>query len=170
MYSPFPTTSCRTRDNQYCSSIIHMWICSCREVQFINNKVCLLTPRFLHPLTPFCSALTDISKSISLYLHDEKSAYRVLAIDLCSRGFHVWQHYIDAIEILRSLFNLATNTRKDAISTQNVAVQARAAVLSIAANNTPLFITTLCLDILTPLTLEHRRSVMQIVAYLIRKV
>jgi len=112
----------------------------------------------------------DISKSISLYLHDEKSIYRVLGIDLCSRGFNVWQHYVDSMEILRSLFDLATNVRKDSISIQNVGSQARLAVLSIASNNMPLFMGTLCLDILTPPTVEHRRSVMQILAFLIKKV
>lgn len=112
----------------------------------------------------------DISKSISLYLHDEKSIYRVLGIDLCSRGFNVWQHYVDSMEILRSLFDLATNARKDLISIQNVGSQARLAVLSIASNNMPLFMGTLCLDILTPPTVEHRRSVMQILAFLIKKV
>jgi len=106
---------------------------------------------------------------VSLYLQDDKSSYKVLAIDLCSRGFHVWQHYVDAIDILRSLFNLATNTRKDSVDVQNIAAQARSAVLHIASNNTPLFMTTLSLDILTPPDLDHRRSVLQIVAFLIRK-
>ncbi|KAJ7726520.1 hypothetical protein B0H16DRAFT_1592489 [Mycena metata] len=115
------------------------------------------------------SALTDISKSIALYLHDEQSLYRVLAIDLCSRGFHIWQHYIDAMEILRALFTLATSSRKESISTQNPGPQARLAVLQIASNNTPLFMTTLALDILNPLGVDHRKSVMQIVAFLIRK-
>ena len=116
------------------------------------------------------SALTDISKSIALYLHDEKSLYRVLAVDLCSRGFHVWQHYIDAREILRSLFTLATTSRKDFINLQNIGAQARLAVLQIASSHTGLFMTTLGLDILHAPTLEDRKSVMQIVAYLIRKV
>ncbi|KAJ6584436.1 hypothetical protein B0H19DRAFT_1105047 [Mycena capillaripes] len=115
------------------------------------------------------SALTDISKSIALYLHDEQSLYRVLAIDLCSRGFHIWQHYIDAMEILRALFTLATSSRKEMISAQNAGPQARLAVLQIASNNTALFMTTLALDILNPLGVEHRKSVMQIVAFLIRK-
>lgn len=119
---------------------------------------------------PLGSALTDISKSIALYLHDEKSLYRVLAIDLCSRGFQVWQHYIDAMEILRALFTLATGSRKDSINIQNIGTQARLAVLQIASSDTPLFMTTLGLDILNPLSLEHRKSVLQIVAYLIRKV
>ncbi|KAJ7626280.1 hypothetical protein DFH06DRAFT_737359 [Mycena polygramma] len=115
------------------------------------------------------STLTDISKSIALYLHDEQSLYRVLAIDLCSRGFHIWQHYIDAMEILRALFTLATSSRKEMISAQNAGPQARLAVLQIASNNTALFMTSLALDILNPLGVEHRKSVMQIVAFLIRK-
>ncbi|KAJ7196115.1 hypothetical protein GGX14DRAFT_700624 [Mycena pura] len=115
------------------------------------------------------NALIDISKSIALYLHDEQSLYRVLAIDLCSRGFHIWQHYIDAMEILRALFTLATSSRKETITAQNAGPQARLAVLQIASNNTALFMTTLALDILNPVGVEHRKSVMQIVAFLIRK-
>ncbi|KAJ7068638.1 hypothetical protein C8F01DRAFT_1118822 [Mycena amicta] len=115
------------------------------------------------------NALTDISKSIALYLHDEQSQYRVLAIDLCSRGFHIWQHYIDSMDILRALFTLATSSRKETITAQNAGPQARLAVLQIASNNTAVFMTTLALDILNPLGLEHRKSVLQIVAFLIRK-
>lgn len=74
------------------------------------------------------------------------------------------------MEILRSLFNLATNSRKEAISPHGAGPQARAAVLQIAASNTPLFMTTLALDILTPRSVEHRKCVMQLVAFLIRKV
>ncbi|RXW25374.1 hypothetical protein EST38_g529 [Candolleomyces aberdarensis] len=114
-------------------------------------------------------ALTDITKSLTLYLHDEDSNHRVLAIDICSKGFHVWQRYIDAMEILRALFSLATGVRKDSISVQNVAAQARTAVLTLATNHTALFMSTLCLDVLNPPSLEHRRSVMQIIAFLIRK-
>ncbi|KAI4523652.1 WD40 repeat-like protein [Schizophyllum commune Loenen D] len=113
--------------------------------------------------------LTDISKSVALYLHDEHSTHRVLAIELCANGFHVWQHYVDAMEILRALFMLATSAKKDSISTQNPSAQARAAILSIASAATPLFMTTLSLDVLSPSTAEHRRSVMQVVAFLIRK-
>lgn len=65
---------------------------------------------------------------------------------------------------------LATTAKKNDISPQNVGTQARAAVLFIATNNTPLFMSTLGLDILTPPTLENRRAVLQIVAFLIRKV
>ncbi|RDX48877.1 WD40 repeat-like protein [Lentinus brumalis] len=115
------------------------------------------------------STLTDIAKSIASYLHDETSPHRALAIDLCSRGFQVWQQYVDAVEMLRALFTLATTTKKEAISVPNVGVQARAAVLQIAASNTPLFMTTLAIDILQPRSMQHRKSVLQLVIFLIRK-
>ncbi|KAH0826520.1 hypothetical protein J3R83DRAFT_5527 [Lanmaoa asiatica] len=66
------------------------------------------------------SALVDISKSISLYLHDNTSNHRTLAIDLCAKGFHIWQHYVNSMSLLRALFGLATNMRKEQISVQNV--------------------------------------------------
>jgi hypothetical protein len=74
------------------------------------------------------------------------------------------------MEMLRSLFNLATSTKKESISAQNVGPQARQAVLHIVTANTGIFMTTLSLDILHPQSLEHRKSVMQLVAFLIRKV
>jgi hypothetical protein len=113
------------------------------------------------------STLTDIAKSIALYLHDEASAHRVIAIDLCSRGFQIWQHYVDAMEILRALFTLASSTSNE---TRLAAQEARLAVLQIASTNTPLFMTTLSLDITQPRSVEHRKATMQLVAFLIRKV
>jgi hypothetical protein len=105
-----------------------------------------------------------------VYLHENDVSCKALAIDLCSRGFNVWQHYIDSMEMLRNLFDIATSTKKESISAQNVGPQARQAVLRIVADNTGIFMTTLSLDILHPQSLEHRKSVMQVVAFLIRKV
>lgn len=95
---------------------------------------------------------------------------KALAIDLCCRGFSIWQHYVDSMEMLRSLFSHATSVKKESISAQNVAPQARQAVLHVVTTDTGIFMTTLSLDILHPHSLEHRKSVMQIVAFLIRKV
>ncbi|KAI9511385.1 hypothetical protein F5148DRAFT_1323298 [Russula earlei] len=115
------------------------------------------------------SALNIISKSVMIYLHENDLSCEALAIDLCSRGFNVWQNYIDSMEMLRNLFNLATSTKKESISAQNVGPQARQALLHIVTDNTGIFMTTLSLDILHPQSLEHRKSVMQLVAFLIRK-
>jgi WD repeat-containing protein 7 len=74
------------------------------------------------------------------------------------------------MEILRALFTLATASRKDSISTSNVGSQARLAILNVASNHTPLLITKLGMDILSPASVEYRKSVLQVVAFLIRKV
>ncbi|EKM49792.1 uncharacterized protein PHACADRAFT_265486 [Phanerochaete carnosa HHB-10118-sp] len=116
------------------------------------------------------TSLTDIAKSIAMYLHDEHCPYRILAIDLCSRGFPVWQQYVDAVEMLRALFGLATASRKDSSAIQpGVGQHARSAVLNIASGNSPLFMTTVSMDILHPKSVQHRKSVMQLVIFLIRK-
>lgn len=44
------------------------------------------------------------------------------------------------------------------------------AVLHIAEGNSPLFMTTLSLDILHPRSVEYNKSIMQIIAFLIKKV
>ncbi|KAH8114792.1 WD40 repeat-like protein [Phellopilus nigrolimitatus] len=115
------------------------------------------------------TTLADVAKSITIFLYDDTSPHRALAIELCSRGFEIWQQYFDAMEALRSLFTLATSVRKEAISVRNAGQQARMAVLQIASNNSPLFMTTLSLDILHPRSIEYSKSVMQIIAFLIRK-
>lgn len=117
--------------------------------------------------------MVDIAKSIALYLHDEleassSPANRILSIELTSRGFQVWQHHVDAMEMLRALFGFAVIS---SVGSKNAGgKEARAAVLQIAASSTPLFMTTLSLDIAQPKSLEHRRATMQLVAFIIRKV
>ncbi len=98
-----------------------------------------------------------------MYLHDETSPHRIVAIDLCARGFHIWGNYVDAMELLKALFSLATGDVA-------YAPQARLAVLQIASSNSPLFMTTLTLDILHPRSVGNQKSIMQLVAFLIRKV
>ncbi|ELU38230.1 WD40 domain-containing protein [Rhizoctonia solani AG-1 IA] len=118
------------------------------------------------------SYVKDIAKSIALYLHDELEAStspvnRILSIELSSRGFQVWQHHIDAMEMLRALFGFAMLPSGGG---KNVGgKEARAAVLQIAASSTPLFMTTLSLDITQPKSTEHRRATMQLVAFIVRK-
>jgi len=74
------------------------------------------------------------------------------------------------MELLRSLFTLATYTKKDGITTLNVGTVARSAVLQIASSNTPLVMTTLSMDILHVTDIQKRKSLMQMLAFLIRKV
>ena len=138
----------------------------------VHKVFVLLVPNYASVLIECLSqsALNIISKSVMVYLHENDVSCKALAIDLCSRGFSVWQHYIDSMEMLRNLFNLATSTKKESISAQNVGPQARQALLHIVTHHTGIFMTALSLDILHPQSLEHRKSVMQLVAFLVRKV
>jgi hypothetical protein len=76
------------------------------------------------------------------------------------------------MEILRALFELATSTRKESEvpPIRNPRSQARLAVLHIASTSSHLFMTKLLLDIMHPKTPEHNRSILQLLAFLIRKV
>ena len=74
------------------------------------------------------------------------------------------------MELLRSLFTLATHTKKDGITTLNVGAAARSAVLQIVSNNTPLVMTALSMDILHVTDVQQRKSLMQMLTFLIRKV
>ncbi|CAE6390945.1 unnamed protein product [Rhizoctonia solani] len=133
--------------------------------------VCAVIAASRHSLLP-TTYVKDIAKSIALYLHDELEAStsptnRTLSIELSSRGFQVWQHHIDAVEMLRALFGFAMMLPGGGKNAGGK--EARAAVLQIAASSTPLFMTTLSLDITQPKSTEHRRATMQLVAFIVRK-
>lgn len=111
-----------------------------------------------------------------LYMLDESPAHRTVAVDLGARGFHLWQNYISAMELLRSLFRLTThnsasgNPPADSDGARVVAQHARSGVLHIAASETPLFVSTISLDIMDATSIVHRNSTMQLIAFIIRKV
>ena len=91
-----------------------------------------------------------------------------MVTELCSRGFQIWQHYVDAMDVLRGVFRLTMTGRKENANNRLGPI-ARLAVLQIAASNTPLFISTISLDIMDATSVEHRSSTMQLVAFIIRK-
>lgn len=124
--------------------------------------------KLTHPVQPLTSLLRDVSTSITTYLHDTTSPYRSLAVDLCSTGFQIWQHYIDAMEILRSLFRLATQKPSFGQLT-TLASQARNSTLHIASTNTPLFMATLAFDILNATSPAQRNATMKLVAFMAKR-
>lgn len=96
-----------------------------------------------------------------------------VAIELCRNGFSMWQHYFDATEVVRSLFALSTLTSSSSSSSTSadgdLRTLAREATLQIAAENTPLFMTTLSLDILHARSAAHCSATMRLVALMVRK-
>jgi hypothetical protein len=115
------------------------------------------------------STLKDISTLIKQYLSDESDFHKqAIAVELCSRGFPVWQHYTDAVELVRLLFALATG--KNARTPADVRSAARQAALQVAAVNSPLFITTLSSDVLHTREPAQRNATLRLVAFMVRKV
>ena len=92
-----------------------------------------------------------------------------VAIELCRNGFSMWQHYFDATEVVRSLFALSTSTSGGSGTDGDLRTLARSATLQIAAENTPLFMTTLSLDILHARSAAHCAATMRLVAFMVRK-
>lgn len=148
------------------------------------EKRTLLSLRYVHfcpfPLSgshkwTFISTLTDVSRSILMYLHDEASPNRVVAVDIGSRGFHIWQNYVNAMDLLRALFRLSighgggTASPAEKEANRSLALHARSGVLHIAAGETPLFVSTITLDIMDARSVVHRNATMQLIAFIIRR-
>lgn len=119
--------------------------------------------------------LKDIANSIALYLHNESEPSRQMeAIFLCDRGFSIFQHYFDAMDVMRTLSSLSVSKQQDnkeeatpaAIEARNLA---RRATLRVSEENTPLFMTTLTLDILHAQSPAHCNATMRLVALIVRK-
>lgn len=127
--------------------------------------------------------LKDVALSISLIISTANSknedgasssdrprqAATAMAIDLCRAGFSIWQHYFDATEIVRSLFGLSTTGNANGSVDGSQRALARKATLQIAQDNTPLFMTTLSLDILHARSAAHCAATMRLVAFMVRK-
>lgn len=75
----------------------------------------------------------------------------LIALELSLHGFGIWQNYVDAMDLLRSLFALAMAS-DDQVSASRSHSAARAcarkAVIKIAEEHTPLFMTTVHLNML----------------------
>lgn len=119
--------------------------------------------------------LKEVANSIALYVKDDAlPTQQTTAIILCDRGFTIFQHYFDAMNVVRALFSLSTSKsqeQKENVSAtvlENRAL-ARRATLRIAEDNTPLFMTTLSLDILHAQSPAHCDATMRLVALMVRK-
>lgn len=122
------------------------------------------------------STLTDVSRSSLMYLHDGSLPNKLVAVDIGSRGFHIWQNYVNAMDLLRALFRLSTShgtgtpSPAEKEANRTLALHARSGVLHIATSETPLFVSTITLDIMDARSVVHRNATMQLIAFIIRRV
>lgn len=81
---------------------------------------------------------------------DPRKTLLLGAINLSLEGFGIWQNYVDAMDLLRNLFILAmlSDDEVDLHGLDSIRSCARKAVIKIAEEHTPLFMTTLHLDML----------------------
>ncbi|CDU24096.1 uncharacterized protein SPSC_02725 [Sporisorium scitamineum] len=131
-----------------------------------------LSPRMLKDIASIIHGAIVSDKGSEMRTPQELQMLGV-AIELCRSGFSMWQHYFDAAEVVRSLFALSTSSSSSSNSGANgdgeLRTLARAATLQIAAENTPLFMTTLSLDILHARSPAHCSATMRLVAFMVRK-
>ncbi|BGP01800.1 hypothetical protein JCM10021v2_005506 [Rhodotorula toruloides] len=112
--------------------------------------------------------LKDVASSIAAYLEDEEHPYhQAMATELCSRGFAVWQNYVDAMALVRNLFAIAIG--RNPSTPGDLRILARNATLHVASSNTPLFMTTLIFDILNAPTAQARNATLKLLGFVIRK-
>jgi len=81
------------------------------------------------------------------------------------RGFDIWQNYVDPMQLLRSLFAIATSSQ----TSSSEGTHARLAVLQLATTYTPLFMSTLAADIVDAQTIAERAAVMKLCVHVARK-
>ncbi|GAA5922792.1 hypothetical protein JCM1841_000709 [Sporobolomyces salmonicolor] len=114
------------------------------------------------------SVLKDLSVSIATYLDDNVyPIHQSIATELCSRGFHIWQNYVDAMALVRQLFAIAIG--RNPATPNDLRGLARMATLHVASVNTPLFMTTLLFDILNAPTAVARNATLKLLGFMIRK-
>ncbi|WFC96898.1 hypothetical protein MBRA1_003562 [Malassezia brasiliensis] len=127
-------------------------------------------------LTP--GLLKHIAMGVARYLHapttDAAGVERVyVALELCCRGCEIWQHYVDAVALVRGIFRIAAHTDDAAPVRQlrglSLRGLARRATLELAAHHSALFMSTLAMDILHATSVEQTQVTLRLVAFLIRQ-
>ncbi|WFD35913.1 hypothetical protein MCUN1_002782 [Malassezia cuniculi] len=120
------------------------------------------TERYAY-MTP--SLLKSVSHAIAQCISPRAPPeHAAVALELCATGFDVWQHYVDAVSLVRGIFELSA----DETATVPLRAAARRATLALAAQHGALFMSTLAMDILHPPTPHHNQVALRLVAFLVR--
>lgn len=112
--------------------------------------------------------LKDVADMINEGLKQDSNAnLQMAAVELCARGFGIWQHYIDAVALVQTLFALSTG--EHAQTRVEIRTLSSKAILQVAAVNVQLFMATLAFDVLHTKSVNHRIATMRLVGFMIRK-
>lgn len=115
--------------------------------------------------------LKDVAVAISwaLKIGDKEPRLAVVALELCLRGFSIWQQYVDAMDLLRRVSAIAMAVDLEGQASSDLVAVARQTTLHIAQENTPLFMTTLHLDVIQASSAAQANSTMRLVAFIVRR-
>lgn len=127
--------------------------------------------------------LKQISVGVAQYLaapvyRPEGARRAYVALELCCHGCGIWQHYVDAIALVRGIFCIATQPEEAAAGDHAPAIKlsglslrglARRATLELAAKHSALFMSTLAMDILHATSVEQGQVTLRLVAFMIRQ-
>ncbi|GAK62187.1 uncharacterized protein PAN0_001c0385 [Moesziomyces antarcticus] len=162
----------RARGEGKASSVLGEATPSTRALALLGSiaveRYACLSPRLLKDIASTVHSAIVGDRGSEMRTGEELQKLAV-AVELCRRGFSMWQHYFDATEVVRALFALSTSTSASSSGESELRSLARSATLQIAAENTPLFMTTLSLDILHARSAAHCAATMRLVAFMVRK-
>ncbi|WFD19805.1 hypothetical protein MCAP1_002042 [Malassezia caprae] len=133
----------------------------------------VMSERYAH-FSP--SLLKRVAAMVAAYLAqpaaDSLPAW--VATELCCTGYHVWQHYVDTVALVRHIFCVAAEPDDVAATHQRLTGLtlrglARRATLELASKHSALFMSTLAMDILHAPSVEQSQVTLRLVAFLIRQ-
>lgn len=119
--------------------------------------------------------LKQVATMVVTYLEkpEPHTLQAYLALELCSTGFHVWQHYIDTVSLVRHIFRIATEpddaTPNMTLNGLSLRGLARRATLALASKHSALFMSTLAMDILHAPSVAQSQVTMRLVAFMVHQ-
>lgn len=143
---------------------IVLGIMGCDQPQILSPRVRKSTALSLTIL--LSDAEFDENNATESTLSTGSMARTLSSMELLSQGFETWETYINAAEVLRTLFMYAADSQP---VMGLISRGAKAAIFQISIANMPLVINTLTFDTMNAKVLENRLKCLKIIGMFIRK-
>ncbi|KAL0075327.1 hypothetical protein J3Q64DRAFT_1878598 [Phycomyces blakesleeanus] len=155
------------------AKLVHYWEnFFCLRPRYIESYLCVIRKSTALSLTLLLSdsELEEPRTSSSISADQTGStvstARTLASMELLSQGFSTWESYINAAEVLRTLFAYASDTQPSMASINRGAKQA---IFHIAIANMPLVLGTLTYDTMHSKKIDERIQCLTMIGYFIRK-
>ncbi|PHZ09781.1 WD40 repeat-like protein [Rhizopus microsporus ATCC 52813] len=159
-----PTSSENSNPQMMARASIILGIMGCDQPQTLDPRVRKSTALSLTIL--LSDVDLDTNNSDNNVLSTGSMARTLSSMELLSQGFKTWENYINAAEVLRTLFMYATDSQP---MMALISRGAKAAIFQISITNMPLVISTLTFDTAHAKSLEDRLRCLKIIGIFIKK-